>query len=405
MAVALYAPQGRWWLDTSEGRFPLPEWVSYRVQVPRTGVGGFNLTLPRSGPNVATLMADPYASITFEVMADSGAWIEPPQARFLPLQRTYNSATGTVAITGAGLGWLTGRIVRGPYLFDDVNGKITFTNRTAGYILRWLWNDQVRRRAVVGITPDFDNVTDSNGEPWAETFTLAYERGVTLRQVLDGFASDGVVWRMSGASWQAAQGAFDDEPSDIPTLYDGIDVQADQVSISMEEVAGSVLAIGGAGEVARSEVATTPRWGRWEVAQSHGDTTGAALARLALAERLRRGLVKESATVTLLPSARYRPFQTVFPGQTVTVRFEAPPGFAGRWDVARWDSGQWGGPPRWWESQTGRIEEIVIADDGRASTVSLQIGEHVGSPDDLVRTTVSALTGGVIVRGTATGRA
>lgn len=405
MAVKLHAPQGRWWVDTDDGRFPLLGWTSYRTQVPRSGVGGFELEFPRSAPNAERIMEDLYASLVWEVMADNGQWIEPPQGRFLALQRAYNPGTETVRVAGGGLGWLLGRVIRAPYAHEGDGDKIQFTDKTAGYILRWFWNDQQRRRAVQGVEVGFDNVLDSNGDEWEQTFTLAYDRGVTLRQVLDGFASAGVQWRFDGVEWQVAQGAFRDVPTEPLTLYDGIDVSADVIGVGVDEAAGTVWAFGGASEVAKSEVPVVPRWGRWEVAQNHSGTTGAALARLAEAERVRRGAVRFSTTVTLLPSARFRPWETIFPDQQITVRFEAPSGFVGRWDSSRWDDTYWGGPDRWWEAQSGRIEEMLVADNGRESTVSLTVGERALSPDDLMRSTVSALTGGVVVRGTATGRA
>lgn len=401
----LYAPQGRWWLDTVDGLLPLPEWVSYRVQVPHSGVGGFDLTLPRQGLNVERLLADMQTALVYEVMAANGSWQEPPNCRFLPLKRTYNSKDSTVSVSGAGLGWLLGRIVRGPYAYDNDDHMVEFTARSAGYILSWFFNAQKVRRGVLGISPGFDLFHDSNGEDWPETYNIDYDRGLTLRQVMDGFESDGLLWRMNGTSWEVVADAFGDTPADVPTLYDGIDVQADQVSVDLSEYAGTVLATGKDGYYAWSQTDTAGRWGRWEVAQSHGQATGAAVDRLAVAERSRRGVRRESSTVTLLPSARFRPFDTIVPGQSIVVQYESPSTIAGRWNQSNWNETYWGGPGRWWESQGGPVNEIVVTDDGTASTVSLSIGAREASPDDLLRQAVTSLTGGVVVRGTLGGKA
>lgn len=405
MALApLYAPQGRFWLDTSDGPMALPEWSSYRVSVPYSGVGGFDLTLPRQGLNVDRLMSDMQVAVVYEVMDEAGVWSEPPNCRFLPLKRTYQVSEGTVTVAGAGLGWLLGRVVRGPYLYDDADYRVGFTARSAGYILTWFWNAARTRRAVLGIAPDFDPFHDSNGDDWPETYDLDYDRGVTLRQALEGFESDGLIWRLEGAKWQATYGAFGDTPTDVPTLFDGIDVAADQVSVDLAEAAGSVLAVGKDGYYAWAQSEGVGRWGRWEVSQSHGSATGASVDRLAVAERARRGVSKEGATVTLLPSARFRPFDTIAPGQTVAIRFESPLGTAGYWNQSNWNETYWGGSGRWWETQSGVVNELVVADDGKQASVSFSIGSREFSSDDLVRQSVTALTGGSMVRGVLAGK-
>lgn len=408
MSADLFAPQGRWRVYTGAVAGPLlRQWTSSKVQVPRTGVGGFELVYPTDGPDAHLLTDDYLAALGYETMAADGSWHEPANCRFLPLRRTYDAVNRTVTVSGASMGWLAGKVVRWPDTSRETDGKVVFTAESAGQILQWLYYFAMLRQTIRNLAMDWDAFLDSDAQPWAEVYTMDLERGVTWRQVIDGFATDGLVWRTSGWTMQLAQGGFADELATTPILYDGIDVTLDRVEVSIEDAAGTVLATGKDGYWGHDQVTTLPAFGRWEVATTASDVAhGSTLDRVAESELARRGLSRESAMVTLLPSARFRPFDTVGPGQTITVISETPPVGPARWDVDRWDSGAlWGGPQPWWRQITGRIEEVTITDDGKAATVSLAIGEQTRSATDLLTRSVAAITGGRVARGALAGRA
>lgn len=410
MAVtgALFAPQGRWRIYTDANPGPLlRQWVSYRVQVPRSGVGGFEVVYPVDGPDAALLTDDYLAAVGYETMDEQGQWSEPANCRFLPLRRTYDAVNRTVTVSGASLGWLTGKVVRWPDPGLETDGKVEFVGRSAGFVLQWMYYFGAIRHAIRNVSMDWDADLDSDAVAWDRVYTMSLDRGVTWRQVIDGFVTDGLVWRTSGWTMQLAQGGFADELTTTPIMYDGIDVQLDKVEVSIEDAAGSVLVTGKDDAYGVDGVNVSPVFGRWEVASTASDVAhGSTLARVASAELTRRGLSRTSAMVTLLPSARYRPFDTIAPGQRITVISEAPQVGPGRWDVARWDTGAlWGSGSPWWQQITGRIEEVTITDDGRTASVSLAIGEQSRSATDLLTRSVAAITGGRVARGALAGRA
>lgn len=405
--MTLFAPQGRWRVYTDAVAGPLlTEWVSSSVSVPRTGVGACELVVPRGGDNVDLVLGDFDAVLGYETMSPLGAWTEPANCRFLPAQRSYDDATDTLKLSGVSMGWLTGKAVRWRQVAgENTDGKVVIENWTAGQILQWFYYWAALTSGLSNITIDWDGTDDSDGNPWVRRYSVTYDRGVTWRQVLDGLASDGLVWRFAGFTMQAAQDGFADEIATQPILYNGVDVQVDAIGVSSADVAGAIMVTGDGTASGVASVQTVPTWGRWQMSQSQSGMSNAAeLGRIAAAELTRRGLVRESATVTLLPSSDYRPFDTVGPGQTLTVILDADSSGA-RWDVSRWDLSTWGEGSSWWREMSGRVEEIVISDDGKEAKVSLRIGEQTATATDLLTRTVTAITGGRVPRGVISGRA
>jgi hypothetical protein len=402
-------PEGRWRIWDGDTSGPLVrEWVSYRIQVPRSGVGGFDLTFPADAPGASVLIDSPRVALGFEIMAEDGSWSEPPNCRMLVLRRTYDPAAGTVTVSGAGVGWLLGKIIRWPDPeAESDDGKIIFTDRTVGSIMRWLHVSATSRGSLAGLTRGFDSTVDANSDAWERTYSIDVARGVTARQVLDGFTGDGLTWRCDGLSWRIAQGPFDDIATDVPILFDGVDCKADKIEVSLEDSAGVVLATGRDTAYGAASVRMVPEFGRWDVATTQSDVEwGSVLTRAAQDELTRRGLSRSSAMVTLHPSDRWRPFDTITPGQTITVIIDPPDIGPARWGVDYWGSGVvWGSGTPWWRQITAVVEEVTISDDGKGAAASLAIGEQSRSATEMLTSAVSAITGGRIARGALGGRA
>ena len=406
MAVA-FEPQARWWSWVNGERSALlPDWVSYRVQFPRTGVGGFDVVYPLNGQGAGVLTGDVFSALSIELMDPDGVWSEPVNGRFLPLRRSVDYDAGTVTVSGASLGWLLGKAVRWFQPSDETpEGKREFVNASAGTILQWHYYWAVLRGAISGLFIDFDGFADSDAVAWADRFDVEYERGVTLRAIWDGFEADGLVWRVAGDVIQVAQGRFADVPADAATLWAGRDCAVDRIEVSLEGAAGSVMATGQGTEVGAAQLPNFGPWGRWEVAVSHqGATTATTCARLARVELASRGLSRSGATVTLLPTSDYRPMDNLMPGQPVRVRVDADTRQVFRWGVSRWGSGDvWGSGTTWSQEIAGDVEEIVIADDGTHADVSLSVGDRSEGALELVARQVRGVTGGRVVRRAVTG--
>lgn len=462
----LYEPQGRWrvWIDASPGPY-LPEWVSYRIQIPRSGVGGFELVVPLDSPNSQPLRDDLFTALSYEVMDQFGEWSEPPQGRCIPVTRRIDYKAQTLTLTGGTYGWLLGKAIRWyDSLQENVDGKKVFVNATVGTILAWHFNAAMDRYALQNLTIDFDGTYDSNGKVWLTTADVEYERGTPLKDIFDGFASLGILWRTSGSTIQVVQGEFADTPTDVPVMWSGIDVELDAFEVSLDSAAGAVLAVG-QNEVGYAMEPYVGPYGRWQVSASQsGTSTNSTLTTLATLDLQSRGPSRSGSTVTLLPSSDFLPFDTIKPGQVVSVRTtgevdnvfywdlsnwdedvwgdsisvtvnttrEVNPALQWdvskwdetlwglyvtkthyvttdhvfqtfRWDTSFWDEDVWGVGGYWWEEVTDQIDEIVVADDGAHATVSFTVGTMTMDSRELLSRTVRSVTGGRVVRRSLTG--
>lgn len=403
-----YTLEGRWriWRNGAPSDL-LPEVISSKVQVLRSGPGGFEVVLPIDGVNVAELVDDLWIALGYEVLALDGTWIEPPSCRFIPLVRRINYDDSTLTISGASLGWIFGKVVRWPDPFrENSDGKIEFNDASAGTILQWHYYFGFVRRAIQNVTIDFDASADSDGVLWADRYDVDYERGVTFRQILDGFVADGIVWRTYGDTLQVAQGTFADTPTEIPVLRGGIEVSPSVVEASLDNAVGTALLTAGPGLYAAATATNFGEWGRWEVSVSQQGVKGAStLDRLARAELARHGAVESTATVQLLPNAEWRAFDNVRVGSVVTVQYTFDEGRVWRWDRSRWDSDEPFGSGGTWSTEiTGAIEEMVITDDGTETEVALTVGDRRRSAEELFAETTLGLTGGRVTRRPITGR-
>lgn len=405
--MPIYDPQGRWriWRD-GQPDVLLPEWISYKVQVTRSGPGGFELVLPIDGVNVDEMIADLWIALGYEVLDDDGSWNEPPSCRFLPTTRKIDTTAGTLTLSGASWGWLLGKAVRWPDpYFDNADGKAEFDNASAGAILQWHYYWAIMRKALRNITIDFDAAADSDGTAWVERYDVEYDRGVTLRQIFDGFTADGIIWRTYGDTIQVAQGEFADVPADIPVMRAGIEVEPAVVQVDLTSAAGAVLLVANDTYARAAKPAIGP-FGRWETSVSQGGTTGdGTLERMARMELSTYGAAEPSATLTLLPSCELRPFDTVRVGMFATVRMNYDEGRVWRWDISRWDSDETLGSGGTWSSEiTGRIDEMTITDDGTHAEVALTIGERSRSPQELLTESALGASGGRVTRRPLSGR-
>ena len=404
MALAV---EGRWRLySAASDAGLLPDPVSWRLQVPASGVGGAELVYPLDGVRADALTDDLWVGLGWEVMDDGGNWIEPDNCRFLPYARQLDEAAGTLTLQAASHGWLLGKAVRWPDLADTEAGKRVFAGATAGHILGWLHDTATARHAIANLAIDFDDAADSDTVAWRDAIDVEYERGVTTRNVMEGLASTfELVWRTRGYTWQVSQtGRFADWPTAAAILLDGRDVTVEHWAADISDAAGEVLATGQDGTWGSALDSDAGTWGRWQVATSTtGARTWTTLTAAAQAELAGRG-VHQSAQATLLPGGP-RPFIDIAPGHPVTVLRTPPDGANARWGVSRWGEpgAIWDGPTSWHQAIGAPITELVVIDDGAATTATITIGDVTGSATDLLTRTVRAITGGRVARRPVTG--
>lgn len=84
------------------------------------------------------------------------------------------------------------------------DGKVSFASKSPGVVLATLFDKAKSLGELTGITRNFDGTHDSNGSPWNQVLTIAYDMGTTLLQVVQHMSDAGLAeFRMVGRELQA----------------------------------------------------------------------------------------------------------------------------------------------------------------------------------------------------------
>ena len=354
--------------------------LSFEAGAPLNDVSSLRLDYTSHAPG-DDLLAQP-CEVALEY-STGGGWVEPPNARFLRIKRTSDSTdqTGKRSFACPGYAWQFKKAVLYPG-GTLVDGKRQFAAVPAGAVLRTLVDEAKARGALAGMTAGFTASTDSAGQPWAATLTIALEPGVDLLTLLLNLSDQGVIdWRMNGRTLEV----FNEgtvlavDRSAGPGLVDlrlGRDVDQAPDDATLEDVSTAILIAGEGGfthEVTNAS-ANAP-WGRWETYQQQGgvsdEGTATALAQAAL-ERASGERVQITRAVTF-GAARWLPWADYAPGDLVLA-----PGDGGRMEPLR-------------------IRQITVsrAGDGKLSGNLVLNDRFLEDDIKLARKTQGILAGGV----------
>ncbi len=317
LRLAVYTPNG-----PRLGVLPHP--LGFEVGFPLDDVSSLKLSYSAHALG-AGLLAQP-CEVAVEY-STGGAWVEPPDGRFLRIRRNtdHTDRTGVSSYNCPGWSWQLRKVVLYPHA-EMIEGKRQFSGVSAGAILRTFIDEGQARGAVPGLSVDFDDETDSAGQPWDKVLTLALEPGVPLLTMLLNLADQGILnWRMLGRVLQVftegtelgrdlAAGAA---PVDLRL---GRDVDQAPDDATLEDAASSILIVGEAGlNVEVTNPAATVPWGRWETHQTQGgvsDTVTMTVLGQSALERAARERVQ--LTRGIIPHlARWLPFADYGPGDVV----------------------------------------------------------------------------------------
>ncbi|MCP2265578.1 hypothetical protein ACFQHV_00950 [Promicromonospora thailandica] len=265
-----YEPAG-----AAAGFLPTPAAAS--IAAPHNDRGALTLTYNTlaSGGALVERALGSGLEVALEVQDRSGAWVEPRGCRFLAIKRNRDrkDQSGTVTLTLPSYGWLLGvaRILTGPFYGPEHKqaGKRGFEGKTAGFILLTLLAENAVLDGVP-LTPVFDAVNDSAGNPWPVLENIAFDEGTTLATVLDTLVQAGALdWRTQ-ARGLYAWGA--DSPVLSPDLSgpDGVNVDLAWLVNAPEEetlegmVGRLLVATDAGGRVQVTEPSTPSPWGVWQ---------------------------------------------------------------------------------------------------------------------------------------------
>ncbi len=354
--------------------------LSFEAGAPLNDVSSLRLDYTSHAPG-DDLLAQP-CEVALEY-STGGGWVEPPNARFLRIKRTSDATdrSGKRGYTCPGYAWQFKKAVLYPGV-QLVDGKRQFAAVPAGAVLLTLIGEAKARGALAGMTAGFTASTDSAGEPWDKTLTIALEPGADLLTLLLNLADQGVIdWRMNGRVLEVFNEGtvMARDLSAGPGLVDlrlGRDVDQAPDDATLEDVSTAILI---AGEGGFTHEVTNPSanapWGRWETYQQQGGVsdqgTATALAQAAL-DRASGERVQITRAV-VFAAARWLPWADYEPGDLVLA-----PGDGGRMEPLR-------------------IRQVTLsrAGDGKLSGNFVLNDRFLEDDIKLARKTAGILAGGV----------
>jgi hypothetical protein len=132
--------------------------------------------------------------------ADAADWIEPRDARYMltNLSDDERDPARAVSLEGVTLwDWMLRKAIVKPGDGDLLaSGHRPFNSATGGAILKTLIDEAQDRGWGPSLTYDFTASLDSNGDPWDEQITIAFEPGRTnVLMVLDNLVAQGMIER------------------------------------------------------------------------------------------------------------------------------------------------------------------------------------------------------------------
>ncbi|MEV4806750.1 fibronectin type III domain-containing protein [Nonomuraea sp. NPDC049421] len=318
LRLVAYAPNG-------DRLGALPAHSGWEAALPLNDVSSLRLTYCTTARG-AVFLAEP-CEIAMEYAVFGGAWVEPPNARFLRVKRS-GDVTDQARMRSydcPGWAWMLKKLVLYPDL-SMVDGKRQFTATTPGDILATVISEGQGRGTLTALTWDFDAFADSAGQPWGTEMSLDLEPGVDLLQLLINLAEQGVIdWCMQGRELKVYREGtvLATDRATGPSQVDlrlGRDVISAPDDATLEDAASAILVVGEDGlrvEVTNAS-ANTP-WGRWETYQSQGGVGDEGTARLLGQNALQRASGERvQLTRSLTPyEARWLPLGHYAPGDYV----------------------------------------------------------------------------------------
>lgn len=270
------------------------------------------------GARASTLLDVP-CEIAVETSLDGVTWIEPPNARFLRIQRSQSaiSIDSVRDYTMPGYGWLLNKMRQMQTTGLTEDGKRMFNSTNPGVIMATLINECHARGVVPNLIYDFTTTRDSAGNNWSSTLSIGYEPGLDLFTILNNLSLQGLVdWQMQGRTLRMFNADTTMGVNRDIALVPKRDVKAMPIVGSIEEMMHSVLVLGDGGRrLTGTNLATPQYWGKWEGFVGQGGVTNPATLAL-----FRDNALSDSEKEQVQYTVELKPTQTILePGYNFKV--------------------------------------------------------------------------------------
>lgn len=328
--------------------------------------------------------------VALEISNRQGAWIEPPQGRYLFLRREADptDATGTLKLELPGYAWLLQTAIISDAMGGFEVDKRIFQNTPAGKIIATLIAEARARGALSTVELDFTAELDSAGQSWDVTMQeLNLDVGATVLSVLEGFAEQGILsWQFQERTLQVfnAHGALERrlDQGKAPVRLFASDFREAPQTESIEALASHfIVRTVQTTEVMRNELAPTP-WGRWERYQKvegvGGKGTVKAMVQAAM-ERASRVTGQLTRDLVLTANSVFLPVEDYS---------------CGDWILAPGPGGK---------TQPLRVRQFTISSDSTGlMAANVVLGDRFTEYDEATQKTLALLTGGATIGGANT---
>mgnify|MGYP003425426285 FL=1 len=171
------------------GAFELPEFDSFSASFEFSDIGAMTLSYPTNGVNADRIYDN--AEIALHCNGeevDNGRWIvvaiegdeNPNQVDLIKAAcRSNHSIFENTIVLGTD---------------PDAPTKVTFADKTPGFILNYLFTQAQARGAMTGFTfASFSSSLDSDSVAWAQNYTIEYKPGVKYIEILRQLVDKGLI--------------------------------------------------------------------------------------------------------------------------------------------------------------------------------------------------------------------
>lgn len=300
----------------------LPDFLQSTVTTPLGELPTGEIHYPVNGVAAAGLKSE--SEVAFEYW-DGSAWVEPPNARFIPMGGDFDrlEEVPTQKFKLLGFGWLLrqAKVWEAGGLPIDADGKVQFLSATPGNIMNTLITKAKARGWGSGVSVDFTATQDSSGAAWPSVITLAYDLEISLEAVLNNLYQQGMVdYRWEGRTlrmFKPGTTMARERASRIP-VNDG--VTAAPETWTDEDRLTDTLVIGEKGVSWTFNNGATGGFGRLEKVQTQSGVSDPATAQLLAQADLIAGLdtrVSYTREFDLTAPGLYEPFNYYLPGDWV----------------------------------------------------------------------------------------
>lgn len=300
----------------------LPDFLQSTVTTPLGELPTGEVHYPLAGVAASGLKSE--SEVAFEYW-NGTAWVEPPNARFIPMGGDFDRLEDvqTCKYKLLGFGWLLrqAKVWEAGGLPLDADGKVQFLSATPGNIMATLLTKAKARGWGSGVAFDFSAAVDSSGAAWPSVVTMSFDLEISLETILNNLYQQGLVdYRWEGRTlrmFKPGTTMARERAARLP-IADGVTSAPE--TWTDEDRLTDTLVIGEKGARWTFNNGATGGFGRLEKVQTQSGVSDPATAQLLAQADLIAGLdtrVSYTREFDLTLPALFEPFAYYLPGDWV----------------------------------------------------------------------------------------